>query len=41
MDFWFWRGANHSDTEWYREDLQRGQGRKDAFLFARQHEALH
>jgi hypothetical protein len=30
-DFWFWQGANHSDTGWYREDLQRRQGRKMLF----------
>jgi hypothetical protein len=34
-DFWFWQGANRSDTGWYREDLQHRQGRKDAFLCAR------
>jgi hypothetical protein len=26
MDFWFWQGANRSDTGWYREDLQHHQG---------------
>src|SRR3990167_857301 len=35
MDFWFWRGANHSDTRRYREDLQHGEGQKYAFICAR------
>jgi hypothetical protein len=34
MDFWPGQGANHSDTQWYREDLQRCHGRKDAVLSA-------
>ena len=33
-DLWYWLGANHSDTQWYREDLQRRQGGKDAVLCA-------
>ena len=31
LDFWIWQGANRSDSGRYREDLQRGQGLKDAF----------
>lgn len=34
MDLSSWRGANRSDTGWYREDLQRRQGGKDAVLCA-------
>jgi hypothetical protein len=34
-DYWFWQGANRSDTGWYREDWQHRQGRKYAFLCAR------
>jgi hypothetical protein len=29
MDFELGEGANHSDTSWYREDLQRSHGLKD------------
>jgi hypothetical protein len=25
-----WQGANHSNTKWYCEDLQRGHGGKGA-----------
>jgi hypothetical protein len=34
MDLSSWLGANRSDTKWYREDLQRRQGGKDAVLCA-------
>ena len=34
MDLSSWLGANHSDAEWHREDLQRRQGGKDAVLCA-------
>ena len=34
MDLGLWLGANHSDTQWYREDLQRRHGVKDAVLCA-------
>jgi replicative superfamily II helicase len=30
MDLASWLGANRSDTSWYREDLQRRHGAKDA-----------
>jgi hypothetical protein len=30
MRFVSGQGANHSDTKWYREDLQRGHGAKGA-----------
>jgi hypothetical protein len=29
MDLFARQGANRSDTEWYREDLQRGMVDKD------------
>jgi hypothetical protein len=29
--FWFWQGANRSDTGWYGEDWQHGQGQKTLF----------
>jgi hypothetical protein len=29
-----WQGTNRSDTEWYREDLQRRHGGKGAVLCA-------
>ena len=29
-----WQGANHSDTQWYREDLQRHHGGKGEVLCA-------
>jgi hypothetical protein len=32
MDLAVWRGANHSDAQWHREDLQRRQAAKDAVL---------
>jgi len=31
MDFWSGKGANRSDTGWYREDLQRGRAEKTRF----------
>ncbi|MDP3085647.1 MAG: LysR family transcriptional regulator [Rubrivivax sp.] len=34
MDLVLWLGANRSDTPWYREDLQRRHGAKDAVLCA-------
>ena len=34
MNLSSWLGANHSDAEWHREDLQRRQGGKDAVLCA-------
>jgi hypothetical protein len=34
MDLALWLGANRSDTAWYREDLQRRHGAKDAVLCA-------
>jgi hypothetical protein len=30
MDLSSWLGANHSDAQWHREDLQRRQGDEDA-----------
>ncbi len=41
MDLGLWPGANRSDTEWYREDLQRRHGAKDAVLCAEQRATLH
>jgi hypothetical protein len=32
MDLRSWPGANHSDAQWHREDLQRRRGCKDAVL---------
>jgi len=32
MHLAFWQGANHSDTQRYREDLQRRHGGKGAVL---------
>jgi hypothetical protein len=32
MDLFVRQGANRSDTQWYREDLQRGMTDKDAVL---------
>ncbi len=32
MDLGLWLGANRSDTLWYREDLQRRHGVKEAVL---------
>jgi hypothetical protein len=34
MDLSYWLGANHSDAQWHREDLQQRQGGKDAVLCA-------
>ncbi|MFO1333169.1 MAG: hypothetical protein U1E95_12045 [Rubrivivax sp.] len=34
MDLSFWLGANRSDAQWHREDLQRRQGGKGAVLRA-------
>ena len=34
MDLPSWLGANHSDAQWHRADLQRRQGGKDAVLCA-------
>ncbi len=41
MDLGLWLGANRRDTEWYREDLQRRHGAKDAVLCAGQRATLH
>jgi hypothetical protein len=35
MRFGSGQGANHSDTHWYRSDLQRSHGPKGAFLCSR------
>ena len=32
MDLFGWLGANRSDAEWHREDLQRRQADKDVAL---------
>jgi hypothetical protein len=32
MDLFVRQGANRSDTEWYREDLQRSMTDKDTVL---------
>jgi len=34
MDLSSWLGANRSDAQWHREDLQRRQGGKGAVLCA-------
>jgi len=41
MRFGSWQGANRSDAEWHREDLQRRHGPKGAISCAGMRETDH
>jgi hypothetical protein len=41
MHFGSGQGANHSDTGWYREDLQRGHDPKGTVLCSIKSKTLH